>query len=428
MKARVMTVAGVMSGTSADGIDVSVVRIAQGHHGALNQTSATLSACHPERSLPRLLRQAQSKDLWLLFHGPARPRLTLLAHEGFAFPAALRRAVLAAMNAQSTSTAELARLNWRLGLAYAEAVKDTAERHHLHLDLVGCHGQTLYHQARAAQYAGRKFACTWQAGEAQAIAAELGVPVVSNFRPADMLAGGQGAPLVPLLDYVLFADAKRGRVLQNVGGIANLTAIPAGAAPGKVLAFDTGPGNMVIDWLAQKLLDKPFDRNGALAARGTVIESVLKDALRHPYFKLRPPKTAGREQFGQAYAAEFLAGCLAQSKNPDDALATATALTAETIARSYASEVEPSMKSRAVDFIVSGGGARNRTLMKMLAERLEPRGCTLRNSDAFGLPAEAKEAAAFALLAWCTWHRLPGNVPSATGAKRPAILGQVVYV
>ena len=427
MKARVMTVAGVMSGTSADGIDVSVVRIAQGHHGALNQTSATLSACHPERSLPRLLRQAQSKDLWLLFHGPARPRLTLLAHEGFAFPAALRRAVLAAMNAQSTSTAELARLNWRLGLAYAEAVKDTAERHHLHLDLVGCHGQTLYHQARAAQYAGRKFACTWQAGEAQAIAAELGVPVVSNFRPADMLAGGQGAPLVPLLDYVLFADAKRGRVLQNVGGIANLTAIPAGAAPGKVLAFDTGPGNMVIDWLAQKLLDKPFDRNGALAARGTVIESVLKDALRHPYFKLRPPKTAGREQFGQAYAAEFLAGCLAQSKNPDDALATATALTAETIARSYASEVEPSMKSRAVDFIVSGGGARNRTLMKMLAERLEPRGCTLRDSDAFGLPAEAKEAAAFALLAWCTWHRLPGNIPSATGAKRAAILGQVTY-
>jgi len=251
--------------------------------------------------------------------------------------------------------------------------------------------------------------------------------VVSNFRPADMLAGGQGAPLVPLLDYVLFADAKRGRVLQNIGGIANLTAIPAGGLPHAVVAFDTGPGNMVIDWLAQKLFDKPFDRNGALAARGTVIESVLKDALRHPYFKLRPPKTAGREQFGQAYAAEFLAGCLAQSKNPDDALATATALTAETIARSYASEVEPSMKSRAVDFIVSGGGARNRTLMKMLAARLQPHGCVLRDSDAFGLPAEAKEAAAFALLAWCTWHRLPGNVPSATGAKRTAILGQVTY-
>ena len=346
----------------------------------------------------------------------------------FAYPAALRRAVLAAMNAQPTSTAELARLNWRLGLAYAEAVKQTAKKHKLQLDLVGCHGQTLYHQARADKYAGRKFACTWQAGEAQAIAAELGVPVVSNFRPADMLAGGQGAPLVPLLDYVLFADAKRGRVLQNIGGIANLTALPAGVCPDAVIAFDTGPGNMVIDWLAQKLFGKPFDRNGALAARGSVIEPVLKDALRHPYFKLHPPKTAGREQFGRAYAAEFLEKCLAKSRNPNDALATATALTAESIARSYARYVQPRMKSRAVDFIVSGGGARNRTLMEMLAAKLEPLGCTLCDSDDFGLPAEAKEAAAFALLAWRTWHRLPGNVPSATGAKRAAILGQVTYV
>ena len=145
--------------------------------------------------------------------------------------AALRRAVLAAMNAASTSTAELARLNWRLGLAYAEAVQATLKLHPVKLDLIGCHGQTLYHQPRAAMYAGRKFSCTWQAGEAQVIAATLGIPVVSNFRPADMLAGGQGAPLVPLLDYVLFADSKRGRVLQNIGGIANLTAIPAGVTP-----------------------------------------------------------------------------------------------------------------------------------------------------------------------------------------------------
>jgi anhydro-N-acetylmuramic acid kinase len=400
MKTHAMTVAGVMSGTSADGIDVSVVRIADPTLGAMNR----------------------ARD-----GAPSTPKLTLLAHEHFAFSAALRRAVLAAMNAQSTSTAELARLNWRLGLAYAEAVNETRKKHKLRLDLVGCHGQTLYHQARAAQYAGRTFACTWQAGEAQAIAAELGVPVASNFRPADMLAGGQGAPLVPLLDYVLFADAKRGRVLQNIGGIANLTAIPARALPHALIAFDTGPGNMVIDWLTQRLFDEPFDRNGALAARGTVIESVLKNALRQQYFKLRPPKTAGREQFGHAYAAEFLEKCLAQSKSPNDALATATALTAETIARSYVRDVEPRMKSSAVDFIVSGGGARNRTLMKMLAARLEPRGCVLRSSDAFGLPAEAKEAAAFALLAWCAWHRLPGNVPSATGAKRAAILGQVTY-
>ena len=159
------------------------------------------------------------------------PELTLLAHEGFRFPAALRRKVLAAMNAASTSTAELAQLNWRLGLAYAEAVSATIDLHGVKLDLIGCHGQTLYHQPRAAMYAGRRFACAWQTGEAAVIAAALGLPVVSNFRPADMLAGGQGAPLVPLLDYVLFADAKRGRVLQNIGGIANLTAIPAGATP-----------------------------------------------------------------------------------------------------------------------------------------------------------------------------------------------------
>jgi anhydro-N-acetylmuramic acid kinase len=388
MNAKTMTVAGIMSGTSADGIDVAVVRIAPGKQ---------------------------------------RTKLTLLAHEGFSFPAPLRRAALAAMNATATSTAELARLNWRLGLAYAEAVDATVKRHALKLDLVGCHGQTLYHQARAESYAGRRFACTWQLGEAAAIAAAAGVPVVSNFRPADMFAGGQGAPLVPLLDYVLFADPRRGRVLQNIGGIANLTAIPAGAAADAVVAFDTGPGNMIIDALAQELFGKRFDRNGGIAARGKVLAEVLSAALGNPYFKQRPPRTAGREQFGREYAAKFLASCRRQSNRPEDVLATATALTAETIARSYKSFVQRAMKGRAVDYIVSGGGARNATLMAMLAQRLEPLGCELASSEQFGLPAEAKEAAAFALLAWQSWHHLPGNVPRATGAARPAILGQVTY-
>jgi anhydro-N-acetylmuramic acid kinase len=238
-----MTVAGIMSGTSADGIDVAVVRIAPGR---------------------------------------VRPALSLLAHEHFAFPRELRARILAAMNAASTSTAELARLHWRLGLEYADAVAKTLRKHKRKVDLVGCHGQTLYHQAAAVKYAGRKFACTWQAGEAQAIGAQLGVPVVSNFRPADVLAGGQGAPLVSLLDYVFFASTTRGRVLQNIGGIANLTAILPGNPPRAAVAFDTGPGNMVMDWLAQELFGKPFDRNGALAARGAVIEPALKEALRHP--------------------------------------------------------------------------------------------------------------------------------------------------
>jgi anhydro-N-acetylmuramic acid kinase len=231
-----------------------------------------------------------------------------------------------------------------------------------------------------------------------------------------------------MLDYVLFADTKRGRILQNIGGIANLTAIPARATPAALVAFDTGPGNMIIDALTQTLFNKPFDRNGALAARGRILAPAMKSALRHPFFRVPPPRTAGREQFGREFAASFLADCQKISRKPEDAIATATALTAESIARSYEQLVMPHMKPHAVDYIVSGGGARNRTLMSMLANRLEPLGCHVSASAEFGLPVEAKEAAAFALLAWQTWHHLPGNVPAATGAARPAILGQVTYV
>ena len=390
MKQERMVVAGVMSGTSADGIDVALVRIT-----------------------PR-------RDYVL-------PRLRLLAHEGFRYPATLRKAVLAAMNAKSTTTAELARLNWRLGIAYADAVKRITTEHKIQIDLVGCHGQTLYHQARSESYAGKSFACTWQAGEAAIIARELGVHVVSNFRTADMAAGGQGAPLVPLLDFALFADAKHGRVLQNIGGIANLTAMPAGDLLDQIKAFDTGPGNMVIDALALKLFNQSYDRNGAVAAKGQVLETVLSEMLRNPYFKLKPPRTAGREEFGREYAAKFLSACRRMSRKPEDAIATATALTAESIAFSFRQFALPRMKGAPIDYIVSGGGARNRTLMTMLAARLEPMGCKLTTIDEFGMPAEAKEASAFALMAWMTWHYLPGNVPSATGAKRPVILGQFSY-
>jgi len=194
-----------------------------------------------------------------------------------------------------------------------------------------------------------------------------------------------------------------------------------------VIAFDTGPGNMVIDALARELFGKEFDRGGRFAASGAVIGSVLKWALRNPYFRLKPPRTAGREQFGRAYAAEFLKACRRHSKRPEDALATATALTAETIAASYRRFVAPLMSGRDVDLIVSGGGARNAALMAMLAQSMEPLGCELAASEEFGLPAEAKEAVAFALLAWQTWHSLPGNVPAATGADRGVILGQVAY-
>jgi anhydro-N-acetylmuramic acid kinase len=394
MIARSMTVAGIMSGTSADGIDVAIVRITA-PKGAAGQ-----------------------------------PKLKLLAHHGVRFPRALRDAVLTAMNAGSTSTAELARLSWRLGIAYSEAVAETLKTHPATLDIIGCHGQTLYHQPRPEAYAGRRFACTWQAGEAQVLASTLGVPVVSNFRPADILAGGQGAPLVPLLDYTLFAHPRRARVLQNIGGIANLTAIPASGEPSSVIAFDTGPGNMLIDALAVELLKRPYDRNGAAAARGSAILPVLAWALRNPYFRRTPPRTAGREQFGREYAAKFLSACRRHSTKPEDALATATALTAETIAGSYREFVRPVLsqkKPQGIDYIVSGGGAHNGTLMGMLKKQLVPLGCKVELSNKFGLPAEAKEAAAFALLAWQSFHHLPGNLPSATGAARPAVLGQMTY-
>jgi anhydro-N-acetylmuramic acid kinase len=381
-----------MSGTSADGIDVAFTRIT-----------------------PNLV-------------GPPRPDLKLLAHAGFPFPPALRRAVLAAMNAEAITTAELARLNWRLGQAYSEALTRTLERNPCRLDLIGCHGQTIYHQATPARYLGRDAACTWQIGEVAMLAQQSGVPVVSNFRPADMVVGGQGAPLVPLLDYVLFRHATRGRVLQNLGGVGNLTALPANAGPLQVVAFDTGPGNMVIDQLMQQLFGKPFDRGGKTGARGEVLMPVVEALLREPFFQLRPPKSAGREQFGSDYAARFLEACRSVGGGPEDTIASATALTARSVGLAYSSFLFKSMHNTPVDFVVSGGGARNQTLMQMLREQLEPQGCTVQASDDLGLPAEAKEAAAFALLAYETWHRRPGNIPSATGAARPAILGQITYV
>ena len=402
-----MIVAGIMSGTSADGIDVALVRI-----------SAKIAA----PSSPRLL-----------------PRITLLAHRAHRFPRGLRSAILAAMAGQSQgladapniTTAELARLNWRLGLAYAEAVRDTIRDTGVHPALIGCHGQTVYHQGSPASYAGRRFACTCQLGEPAVIAAVCGIPVVSNFRPADMALGGQGAPLVPLFDYAYFVHPTRARILQNIGGIANLTFIPAAAPLERVLAFDTGPGNMIVDALVQELFDRPFDRNGRIAARGAILEPVLRAALRERFFSLAPPKSAGREQFGAVYAAEFLAAGRKHSKRPEDAIATATALTARSIADSIRTWVLPRTRSAPIDLIVSGGGARNATLLRMLGDRLRSEFAApikLTTTDAMGLPSEAKEAAAFALLAYQTWHHRPGNVPSATGASRPAILGQITYV
>ncbi len=213
------------------------------------------------------------------------------------------------MNAERASVADLARLNFLLGELYADAVLATQRQFRVKAELVGCHGQTLYHQGEAQMFLGRKIAATWQTGEAAVIAARVGVPVVSDFRPADMAAGGKGAPLVPYLDYLLFRDPRVGRIVQNIGGIANLTAIPAGADASRVFAFDTGPGNMVIDAVTEKLFGRAFDRGGKIAASGKVLEPFCSKSCGASSFRAAPPKTAGREEFGREFVREFLRAC-----------------------------------------------------------------------------------------------------------------------
>jgi len=400
-----MIVAGVMSGTSADGINVALVRFASSDQE------------RPRGPSPHKNRHSD---------------FTLLAHEEYPFPAPVRRAILAMMNAELAHVADLARLNFLLGELYAEAVAKTARKHRVKLDLVGCHGQTLYHQGVAERFLGRKLAVTWQTGEGAVIAARLGVPVVSDFRPADIAAGGKGAPLVPFLDYLLYRDQREGRmaqsrIAQNIGGIANLTAIPAGASLQQVLAFDTGPGNMVIDAVMEELFGRRYDRDGKVASSGRVLDGVIAQLVRAHFFQQKPPRTAGREEFGREYVGRFLQICRGASKT--DVVATATALTARSIADAVQRFVLPrfGVRRRDHEMIVSGGGVKNPTLMAMLRNEIASLGIELHFSDEFGLPAEAKEAVAFALLAHETWHRRPSNVPSATGAKRAAILGKISY-
>ncbi len=384
-----MIVAGVMSGTSADGINVALVQITP----------------------PRGRRTG-----W--------PQFQFLGHAEFPYPEDVRRFVLTAMNSRRASVADLARLNFLLAELYADAVLATQKRFRIKAELVGCHGQTIYHQGDPARFLGKDLAVTWQTGDGSLLAARVGVPVVSDFRPADMAAGGKGAPLVPFLDFLLYRDPRIGRVVQNIGGIANLTAIPAAASANQIVAFDTGPGNMVIDAVMERLYGVRYDQDGRTAASGNLIDRVLLQALRHPFFHRKPPKTAGREEFGREFAHDFIRQC--GRTDPRNIVTTATALTAQSVAQALRTFV---LKRRASfkEFIVSGGGAKNPTLLAMLVNELKPMGLEVRLSDEFGLPAEAKEAAAFALLAYQTWNRKPSNLPSTTGARRPAILGKISY-
>jgi len=388
---RAMVVAGVMSGTSADGVDVAICRVSPG------------------------------------------PKVKVLGHRAFAYDAKLRAAVLGAMDAKTISAAELARLSWRLGAVYAKCVETTARELKLKPQLVACHGQTIYHQGTAEKFLGAPVRCTWQIGEASLIAEWLRVPVVSDFRPADMAAGGQGAPLVPMLDYCLFRHAAKSRLLLNLGGIANMSALPAGCGVGDVLAFDTGPANMIVDACMQRLYSRRFDKDGAVAARGRVLADVVAKLMQGSYFSALPPKSCGREEYGAAFVARFVALCEKAGARKQDVIATATAFTAETVLDAYRKFCWPHLGqraplARATEMFAAGGGTRNAVLMRMLRDGFAGLGVKVGTTEAVGLATEAKEAAAFALMGWLTWHGLPGNVPSATGAKRAAVLGKVTRV
>jgi len=435
-------VVGLISGTSMDGIDAAVVRIS----------------------------------------GPAtQPRVRLLAFETMPYPDWLRERLLAIAGGDSTTAEEIDQLHTLLGAAFGEAAVQVCRRGRVNpkqLFAIGSHGQTIHHfgglkLTREFRAAARKLLakviereqrkgtwaaksspqaigidltffpeimktlekgtpvhpelwlvatpCTLQIAEPAFIAERTGAPVVADLRPADMAAGGQGAPLVPMVDYLLLRDARKGTVALNIGGIANFTVIPAGAKPEQVFGFDTGPGNMIIDGLVRHLTKgkKGFDAGGRWAAKGRVIEPLLDEMLRIPFFAQQPPKSAGREQFGQHFIQQFF--LRRRGARPEDLLRTATELTARTIADALERFVLGKIAIHRL--IISGGGAHNRLLMGRLTELLPS--LRVHGSDEFGLDVDAKEAIAFAVLADRTMHGLPGNLPTVTGARHFVVLGKI---
>jgi anhydro-N-acetylmuramic acid kinase len=350
------------------------------------------------------------------------PRVETLAFHTAPYPPGLRQALLAVSDTP-THTREIARLHYLLPELYAEAFLEACRKARVkpaQVAVLGCHGQTIYHQGTPEPFLGRRIACTLQIGDGSVLAARTGVPVVCDFRAADIAAGGQGAPLVPYVDYLLLRDETESRVALNIGGIANITYLPAGCRPQDVIAFDTGPGNMVIDQLMAHFTGgrESFDRGGAFAARGSVHPEVVEQLLDDEYFRRRPPKSCGREQYG----AEFVRRFLAFGLPPEDAVATATYFTAAAVAEGIASfaggEDDPPAR-----VIVSGGGVHNRTLLRFL--RAELPDSEVVRSEIFGIDPDAKEAIAFAVLALETLEGRPANLPTATGARRPAILGKL---
>jgi len=352
------------------------------------------------------------------------PKTRLLRFVTVPYPAVLRERLLAVAGGQPVTAGELSALNVRVGEAFARAalrVCREAGVSSARLSVIGSHGQTVFHQGRAV---GDAPPSTMQIGEPAVIAEATGAPVVANFRSADVAAGGEGAPLVPIVDYLLFRNARQGSVALNIGGIANVTVIPAGARPEQVFGFDTGPGNMIMDALVRRFTgaQQGFDAGGRRAARGKVIEPLLAEALRFAFFQRRPPKSAGREEFGSGFAKRYFFSSRSSSRL-EDLLRTAAELTARSIAAALDRFVFLGVgtEGRLRRLVISGGGAHNRLLVARLRALLPM--LSVQPSDDYGWPVDAKEAMAFALLADRTMRGLPGNLPGVTGARRQLVLG-----
>ena len=387
---RRLRVAGLMSGTSADGVDVAIVDV-----------------------------------------GPAKPIVRAFAT--YRYPPSLRRAIFDLFDPKLTGPDQLCRMNAGLGEVFADALVRLCRDRRIGLtsiDLVASHGQTIWHEPAGVRIP-RSWApsapasvvrSTLQIGEPGVIAQRTGITTVADFRPRDMAAGGQGAPLVPYADYLLLAHPRRSRAVQNIGGIANVTYLPAGAGPDAIVAFDTGPGNMIIDRMAHHATAGrwAFDRGGKLARGGTVDAALLGELMAHPYLRARPPKSTGRELFGAGFADELYRLATRRGLRDEDLVATATAFTAASIADAYR-RLLPAMPD---EVIVCGGGARNPVLCGMIRDAVAPAKLSL--IDEHGIDADAKEAVSFALLGAATIRNQPNNVPSATGASGPVVLGKIV--
>ena len=380
---------GLMSGTSVDGIDVALVRISP----AIEENAA---------------------------HARLENFVTM------PFPAAVRAEVLRIAEGARVSPGELSQLNFRLGQIFGQAALRACQKFRLsprRLAVIGSHGQTIFHQGKPSRFLGENVASNLQIGEPAIIAAITGVTTVADFRPADMAVGGQGAPLVPFVDYLLYRDARRGRAVLNIGGIANVTVLPKGASPQSVVAFDTGPGNMVIDALVRHFTSgrRTFDAEAEMASRGRLLPALLDSLLAEPYFRQPPPKSAGREQYGRTYVEKIFSWGRRRRARPEDLVRTATVLSALSIADALHRWIL--RRTSISQLLVSGGGARNPLILAQLSAALAP--IEVATTESLGLPGDAKEAFIFALLADQTLHGRPSNLPSATGARRPALLGKI---